>query len=398
MPTADVAVAASNRVEAAIELTRALIRVPTVDPAGCAAAADIVETELRAHGLVTERHDVMGPEGGPYPTVLAWLGERTLAPGLILSAHLDTSPPAPESTRDAYAAERSGGRIWGRGSTFAKSDVAVYLNAAVAARDLGIGASALVSITADEGQGGAAGPGHLLGALGISPARAITPGITRAVGYATNGAVQLHVTVTGRAAHQSLIDPDEEAMRHAVALGAAVAAEYDRLSELDCTVPGIAHPTINVTRLHGGVGFGMAAGTVELDIDRRVTPDEDVDAVRAELDAFMAPWTILEGVSVSYRVVAAPKPLMPTTAGHEWATLVASQVESVTGSEAAVVGLPLYTDARWFGAHGIPTVLFGAGQTDLVEAGINGANESVAEADIEAALHVVTRLAAAPAA
>ena len=244
MPTADVAVAASNRVEAAIELTRALIRVPTVDPAGCAAAADIVETELRAHGLVTERHDVMGPEGGPYPTVLAWLGERTLAPGLILSAHLDTSPPAPESTRDAYAAERSGGRIWGRGSTFAKSDVAVYLNAAVAARDLGIGASALVSITADEGQGGAAGPGHLLGALGISPARAITPGITRAVGYATNGAVQLHVTVTGRAAHQSLIDPDEEAMRHAVALGAAVAAEYDRLSELDCTVPGIAHPTI----------------------------------------------------------------------------------------------------------------------------------------------------------
>ena len=43
-------------------------------------------------------------------------------------------------------------------------------------------------------------------------------------------------------------------------------------------------------------------------------------------------------------------------------------------------------------------MLFGAGQADLVEAGINGANESVAEADIEAALHVVTRLVAAPAA
>lgn len=274
----------------------------------------------------------------------------------------------------------------------------MYLNAAVAARDLGAGASALLSITADEGRGGAAGPGHLLEALGVRPARAITPGITRAVGYATNGAVQLHVTVTGRAAHQSLIDPGEEAMRHAVALGAAVAAEYDRLSELGCTVPGIAHPTINVTRLHGGVGFGMAAGTVELDIDRRVTPDEDVDAVRAELDAFLAPWTSLDGVSICYRVVAAPKPLMPTVAGHEWATAVASQVEAVTGSPASVVGLPLYTDARWFGSYGIPTVLFGAGQADLVEAGINGANESVAEADIEAALHVVTRLVAAPAA
>ena len=282
--------------------------------------------------------------------------------------------------------------------TFAKSDVAVYLNAAVAARDLGAGGSALVSITADEGQGGAAGPGHLLGTLGIRPARAITPGITRAVGYATNGAVQLHVTVTGRATHQSLIDPGEEAMRHAVALAAAVAVEYDRLSELGCTVPGIVHPTVNVTRLHGGVGFGMAAGTVELDIDRRVTPDEDVDAVRAELDAFMAPWTRLDGVSISYRVVAAPMPLMPTAEGHAWATEVASQVESVTGGAAAVVGLPLYTDARWFGAYGIPTVLFGAGQTDLVGAGINGADESVAEADIEAALQVVTRLVAAPAA
>ena len=58
------------------------------------------------------------------------------------------------------------------------------------------------------------------------------------------------------------------------------------------------------------------------------------------------------------------------------------------------LGGVLYTDARWFGAHGIPTVMYGAGSGDLVEAGVNGQDENVAEEDVYLATQVVARVIA----
>jgi acetylornithine deacetylase/succinyl-diaminopimelate desuccinylase-like protein len=378
-----------------IALCRELIQIPTDNPPGdCRAAADRVQRELQALGLRVERFDVEQEAGPPLPTVLGWLGPETDTPELVLNAHLDASPPTPEWTVAPYAAARRDGLIYGRGATLAKSDVAGYVYALAAAR-AAIGssrASAVVAVTSDEGNGGDHGPRYLLEQVGLRPRRALTAGFTHWVGIAHDGAVQARIVVRGRAAHQAVVAPREEAMRTAVAAAARIVEAGDRLRARTGRVPGIPHPTLNVTRIAGGELFGMAPGTVELLVDRRVTPEETTENAVAELRELVASIEREPGTAIELRLVQVAEPLRPSDGQGAWAELVQHEAEAVLGKPVPCRGVPLYTDARWFGAHGIPTVLYGAGGEDLAAAGINGADENVAEADVFAAAAVVARV------
>ncbi|MEA2376846.1 MAG: hypothetical protein QOD13_753 [Thermoleophilaceae bacterium] len=372
-----------------------LIRIPTDNPPGdCAAAADAAAARLSALGLDVERYETPTGDGPPSPTVLGWLGPRTMTPELVLNAHLDASPPTPEWTEDPYAATRRDGLIYGRGATLSKSDVAAYTYAAAAAAEaLGTpSGTAVVAITADEGSGGDHGPRALLERFGLRPARAITAGFTHQVGIAHNGALQARLVVRGRAAHQAVIAPEEEAMRHAIAVAAGLVAAGDRLAQVQGSVPGIAHPTLNVTRLAGGEWLGLAPGTVELLVDRRVMPDEDFEAAGHELERLIAKLANEAGADVEVEMVQRAQPLRPTPQSEQWAAIVQAEAEQVLGEPVPLRGIPLYTDARWFGSHGVPTVLFGAGADDIAGSGVNGQDEHVAESDLLAAAQVVARV------
>ena len=69
-----------------------LIRIPTDNPPGdCSVAAARVATEFRAVGLGVERYDVAPASGPPVPTVIGWLGPRTMSPDLVLNALIQAS-------------------------------------------------------------------------------------------------------------------------------------------------------------------------------------------------------------------------------------------------------------------------------------------------------------------
>lgn len=374
-----------------------LIGTPSDNPPGdCRAAAEVAQARCDMLGFDTERYDVNPKgDGPPLPTVLAWLGPRTLQPELVLNAHLDTSPGTPEWTVPAHSATRREGSVWGRGATLSKSDVAGYtyaLAGAAAALNDEPARSALLAITSDEGSGGDHGPRHLLEQGGVAPARAICPGLTHRVAVAHNGALQLRLVVQGRGAHQAVVPPEQEAMRHAVALANRLIAHGDVLRARTGMIDGIAYPTCNVTKLSGGELLGMAPGTVELLIDRRVMPTEDMDAALSELRSVIDAGRRETGARVDCEVVQWAEPLRITKSGEAWGRVVQSEAETVLHEPVPLMGVPLYTDARWFGAHGIPTVLYGAGAEDLVATGVNGVDENVAEDDVVAASQTVARV------
>lgn len=382
-----------------IEHLRALIATPSDNPPGdCRAAADVAQHRCEVLGLETERHEVDPGNGGPVlPTVLAWLGPRTLAPELVLNAHLDASPPTPEWTVDAYQAEIRDGHVYGRGATLSKSDVAGYTYAlAAAGKALGdaLTRTAVLAITADEGSGGDNGPRWLLEQFGLRPARALVAGLTHRVGIAHNGALQLRLVVRGVAAHQAVVPPESEALRHATTLAARVFGAGDELRSHPGMIDGIAHPTLNVTRLCGGELLGLAPGTVELLIDRRVMPSEDTAVALADLTALIDDTAAHLGASVETEIVQRAEPLRPTAASEAWARIVQAEAQVTLGTPVPIAGVPLYTDARWFGSRGIPTVMYGAGANDLVASGVNGADENVAVTDVEAAAETVARVVA----
>ncbi len=385
---------ARDHAEDAIGFLQDLIRLRTDTPAGYGAAADTVAARLAELGFDVQRFDVADATGALVPSVLGWAGPRTTTPILVLNAHLDTNPAGEGWSVSEYGGERREGRVFGRGSVIAKSDVSAFaygVSAACAHSRANVG-TVLVAITCDEGGGGNLGPGHILEELGIRPRRAMTAGFTPIVGVAHNGAVQGVVTVRGIASHQAAVDPASDAMQHAVRIAAAIGERDLELRRRGSTTTGIAHPTFNVTRFRAGTSFGMAPGLAELLIDRRVTPDEVL--AEAEQDVRAVVHSVPHGDAVAVELDLRPgvEPMRPTAGQLSWAELVRDEAAAVLGHPVPMGGIPIYTDARLFATAGIPTVLFGAGDPDLVAAGVNGVDESVAEADVAAAVQIVARV------
>jgi acetylornithine deacetylase/succinyl-diaminopimelate desuccinylase-like protein len=61
----------------------------------------------------------------------------------------------------------------------------------------------------------------------------------------------------------------------------------------------------------------------------------------------------------------------------------------VFGEAPAVVGVPLYTDARLYAEAGIPVALYGAGPRTLLESGAKRADENLLLEDLRGATRVV---------
>ncbi len=107
-----------------VELTRDLIRCPSVTPAEGGALA-LLEGLLTAHGFVCRRIDVEG---------IANLYARwgTAAPNFCFAGHTDVVPIGERAawTADPFGAEIRDGEVMGRGATDMKSGVAAFAAAA----------------------------------------------------------------------------------------------------------------------------------------------------------------------------------------------------------------------------------------------------------------------------
>jgi acetylornithine deacetylase/succinyl-diaminopimelate desuccinylase-like protein len=369
-----------------------LIAAPSPNPpADCRAVLARVAEEMQRLGLDTElRNLARGAESAG--VLLGWLGRRSRNPVLLMNAHVDTSPPGDGWTMDPYEATHRAGHVYGRGAVLSKGDVAAYVYAAgaVAATRGTPRATAVVAITADEGSGGHLGPAQLVGR--VRPDAAICAGMTHQVTVAHNGCLQIKLSLTGRPVHTALVEPTNDIMRNVLALTSRALAADDELRRRDGGIPGIASPTLSITRIAGGEWFGMAPGVVEVWLDRRVTPFEDFDRAHDELLALVRAVEADTGTRIEVEYAQQARPLETSAAQGGIAMLVQSEAQAVLGEPIALRGLPLYTDARWFGAAGIPTVMYGAGPSDIRRAGINGADERVSEDDVHTTARVLARV------
>lgn len=368
---------AERRQSAVVALVCDLVRHETHQPAQCMAATRGIEAVLRAEGFEVERHEPPDERGEPLPTVLGWLGPRTQAPDVLLCAHIDTSPAGTGWTRAPFGAEIVVGRIYGRGAVVSKSDIACFIHAASAAHRAAPVGTIAVAVTSDEGSGGDFGAAFLLDRLGLRPALAILPGFTDVITVAHNGCVQVKVKVVGTACHQSIVPPHEDAMRRASGICADIYAHADRLAGPGRVDVGQVTPTLNVTRVTGGTVFGMAPGEVEIWIDRRVTPDETLAEAQAELDRILTSSRAPGGTTVSSETVRLAEPMRPSSGQQPFVKILGEESEAITGQTPPTGTSTLYTDARWFSNAGIPTVMFGAGESDIKVSRANGGDERV---------------------
>lgn len=269
----------------AVALTRDLLRFDTVNPPGqerdCAYMAAKV---LEDAGFSVEFHEY---EKGR-TSVIARAGGKAGKDPLCLTGHLDVVPLGTRKwSKDPFAGEADGDKLYGRGASDMKAGVAGMISAALSfSGKLNNTAGVVLVLTAAE-EGGCVGSRHLaqLPKL-MGKAGAIVVGEPTSnypmVGH--KGSIKFHATFNGVSAHGSMPQLGVNAIYKA-------AKAIAKLEEFQFGVPEhpvMGLPTMNVGTIDGGSGVNLVPDLARIGVDIRTVPGTDHPALLARLKDLLA--------------------------------------------------------------------------------------------------------------
>jgi acetylornithine deacetylase/succinyl-diaminopimelate desuccinylase-like protein len=383
--------------EAQVRFLAEIVKIPTDNPPGdCAPAAERAAKLIESFGWEVERHAVPAELAAKHGMISCTnlIVRRRFGPGptIALNTHGDVVPPGEGWTFDPYGAEIRDGWMYGRGAAVSKSDFATYVWALRALESSGarLGGTVELHLTYDEETGGEIGPGYLLAQSLTKPDLAIGAGFSYAVVTEHNGCLHLEVEVVGRSAHAAKPWTGVDALQSATAILAALYAWQPQLEKRVSATPGIGAPQLTIGLIHGGINTNVVPDRVVFRLDRRIVPEEDVGAAEAELRQVIAEAsTAVAGARVEVRRILLAAPLQCLPAGARMTETLCRRASEVMGEPIVATGVPLYTDARHYTAHGIPIVLYGAGPRTIEEANAHRADERLPIADLYKATEVI---------
>lgn len=353
----------------AIQLLQEMIQINSENPPGNnPELANFLAQKLKGWVMMVDvvypPEDLLKRLGllGPRPSVLAKL-KASGSPVLILCPHLDTVPVGDLKLweDDPFSGKIKDGKIYGRGALDSKGRTAAYITAMRAIQELGIDlkGNVILAATADEEIGGEAGAGYLAKERILTGDYCIAEGMCDFLYHAYNGAIHMEISTQGKACHA--LDPDRgvNAIYKMTPLIIAIEKYHRKLTKRTCTVKGIKHPTCSLGVIKGGTKANVVPDQCVITIDRRVTPDENLEDVRKELHQ------LLEKTSpITYQtkeIMAASS--YQTDPKSELVKIVNNNIKEVTGKRLVVKGMAGATDARFFANDlGIPTINFGPGR------------------------------------
>lgn len=357
--------------------------------------ADMLERAARGWGFDTRR--IPNP-GGADNLLITHRAPQPDAPWLMFESHMDTVG-VEGMTIEPFAAAIRDGRLYGRGSCDTKGTGAAMLWALRRYADAPPHQQPnhiALCYAADE-EHGMTGVRSLVRAwpsLGFSPLGVIVGEPTGLVPIvAHNGCIRFRVRTRGRASHSS--KPADG--RNAVSMMAHVirALEDGYIAPLmarDQADPLTGRAVASITIIRGGHQINVIPDRCAIDIDRRLIPGEDADAVIPAVKTVLDDLTArrpdihcdideLIGACPSLTPAAA-QPLLPRIE-HALASC---------GLTCAPRGAPYCTDAGDLAAAGIPTLVIGPGEGALAHT----ADESVALADIHQGVEFYLALMRSP--
>ena len=380
-----------------VALLQRLIRHPTDTPPGDNAAhAELVAGLLEGLGWQVERHAVPGEEvrRAGMASITNLIVRRRFGDGpvIALNAHGDVVPPGEGWSHPPYGGVVEDGFIYGRAAAVSKSDFATYIHAlrALEALEQPLAGTVELHFTYDEEFGGLLGPGWLLSHGLTRPDLVIAAGFSYQIVTAHNACLQLEVTVHGQAAHGAMPETGHDALQAATRVLNALYGHLPELKQIRSSVPGIGSPTLVVGRIDGGTNTNVVPGKVVLKLDRRMIPEEEPALVEQQVRALITGAVDgLPGIRVEIERLLLSQALRPLPGVQPLVAALQNNARRVLGEDIPAVGTPLYADARLYGEHNIPAVLYGAGPRTVQESNAKRADERLALDDLRKATEVV---------
>jgi len=359
-----------------VELTRALVRIPSVYRPGETGAneaevASFVEEWFRREGLPVEVQEVAPGR----PNVLSWIGEK--GPGrrcLLLEGHTDvvTEGDAAEWTWPPFGGELRDGRIYGRGAADMKSGLAAAMVTLAAFKRAGVtpAGKLVVGALVDE-EDGMIGVRHLV----KTPAgRELDAAIIcepeeNELCLEQRGVVWARIRARGHMAHGAMPEAGANPITALGALLREVPALEKQLRKLCQKSRHLKPPTVTPTIVQGpprGVGApqsNVIPALAEMTLDVRLTPGIDAEGMRGELEALCRKAeAAVPGVKLEWEPVNAFRLATSVDKAEPIAQAMMHGVRKATGRAPRYGGVPGSTDGTILRMElGIPIVTCGPG-------------------------------------
>jgi len=357
----------SDLQEEAIALLSELVACPSVNP-GDRQEFMLPFGEGRLVALLTKRFESWGAgvqvsEVAPgRPNLLARWPGRESGHTLLLEAHGDTVS-AEGMEIDPFNPVVREGRLYGRGACDTKGPMTAMLMAIreILDRDGRPPVDLCFACTADEEHGGSGA--RKLVADGFTADAAIVAEPTGlAIATTFKGAVRWRLRTHGIAAHTASPEDGVNAIEHmARVIGVLSGRMRERLREK--WHPLLGSPTICVGTIAGGTQVNVVPAECAIEIDRRMLPGEEPEALLRELEREMNALTReVEGLRFSIEQTEYYPPLE-----HDPDSPLVGMLRSASErclGRSKLIAAPCATDAGIFDEAGIPSVVFGPGSMD----------------------------------
>lgn len=337
-------------------LTRELLAFNTINPPGMErACARHLGTLLEGAGFRVQYHEFAEAR----TSLIATLGGSDARAPICFTGHIDTVPlGAARWTRDAFAGETDGDRLYGRGSTDMKSGIAAFVTAAVElAPRLARGPGLVLVITAGE-EVGCEGARFLADRKLLDRAGAIVVAEPTAnypyVGH--KGLAWFEVETRGVTAHGSMPEVGD----NAIVKMAKVIGDLEHFHFPVDSHPVMGKPTLNVGTIRGGLNTNSVPDEARITLDTRTVPGIDHVHLCRSLESLLAP----RGATVR-KIVDTPS--LFTDSADEWVQEVFEACTPMLGARPTPKTITFSTDGadlkRGFG--GPPAVILGPGEPTL---------------------------------
>jgi succinyl-diaminopimelate desuccinylase len=300
------------RREELVDLTRQLIRFPTINPPGDAyrPCAEFIGTRLQARGFDVDYVRAHGTPGDndrhPRINVIARRAGGAAGPCVHFNSHIDVVQSGGGWSMDPFAGVVRDGKVFGRGACDMKGGLAASIIAVEALIDSGaeLPGALEISGTVDEESGGYGGV-HYLAERGWFSAPRVhhviipEPLNVDRVCIGHRGVWWAEIETHGRIAHGSMPFLGDCAVRHMHAVVERFERElYPQLAARRTDMPvvpsGARSSTLNINSIHGGQAEqseGYPAPCVpdscRMIIDRRLLIEETLPGVKAEVVALL---------------------------------------------------------------------------------------------------------------
>ena len=339
----------------AVSLTRDLLRFDTVNPPGLERdCAHMAAKVLEDAGFSVEFHEYEKDR----TSVIARAGGKAGKDPLCLTGHLDVVPLGTRKwSKDPFAGEADGDKLFGRGSSDMKAGIAGMLIAAKTfGKKLNNTPGIVLVLTASE-ENGCVGSRHLANLPKLmGKAGAIVVGEPTSnypmVGH--KGSIKFHAAFNGVSAHGSMPQLGVNAIYKA-------AKAIAKLEEFQFGVkqhPVMGLPTMNVGTIEGGSGVNLVPDLATIGVDIRTVPGTNHADLLSRLKDLLSEGKI---------DVFADSEAVWTEPDEAWVQRVFEICQPILKESPVARTMPYMTDAANLRKvyNGAPTLVLGPGEAAM---------------------------------